>query len=307
MSISMYRDQVDRLRKEIAGLERKRADEVGRAVKEQGDANRVAGSISRTTSESMVRSKLREAERKEKSAADHQTRAAKLGEQVATKQRSLTSAEKNLERALASQRQKDDREARKRQEGERRHLRDMEAARRSLQAPDARASGWAVARAAGPRESGAPPQELEFDVWLSFVGEDRPYVEMVAEGLRNEDVRVFYDLDETVRLWGKDLAEHLDYVYRKASRYCVMFVSEAYARKPWTIHERRGALARALEEEAEYVLPVRFDDTELPGLRPTVAYVDLSEIAPMTLVQFILEKLGRPGIDGDSASEPESS
>jgi hypothetical protein len=71
-----------------------------------------------------------------------------------------------------------------------------------------------------------------------------------------------------------------------------MFISEAYARKPWTVHERRSALARALEEEGEYVLPARFDDTELPGLRPTVAYVDLRELAPQTLVEFILEKLG---------------
>lgn len=104
---------------------------------------------------------------------------------------------------------------------------------------------------------------------------------------------MFYDEDERVNLWGKDLAEHFDHIYRQASRYCVMFVSAAYAAKKWTRHERRSALARAIEEEGEYILPARFDDTELPGLPPTVGYIDLREIAPATLVEFLLEKLGK--------------
>lgn len=48
----------------------------------------------------------------------------------------------------------------------------------------------------------------------------------------------------------------------------------------------------ALVEEGEYILPAKFDQTDLPGLLPTVAYLDLSEIAPATLVEFVLEKVG---------------
>ena len=70
-----------------------------------------------------------------------------------------------------------------------------------------------------------------------------------------------------------------------------MFISEAYASKAWTRHERRSALARALVEEDEYVLPARFDDTELPGLPPTTGYVDLRQYAPATLGEFVLGKL----------------
>jgi len=133
----------------------------------------------------------------------------------------------------------------------------------------------------------------EYDLCLSFAGENRDYVEMVARGLRERDVRVFYDEDEKTKLWGKNLTEHFDRIYRKASRYCVMFISEHYARKPWTRHERRSALARALEEEEEeYILPARFDDTDLEGIPSTVSYLDLTEIAPATLVEHIAEKLG---------------
>jgi hypothetical protein len=38
---------------------------------------------------------------------------------------------------------------------------------------------------------------------------------------------------------------------------------------------------------------LRFDDVEFLGLRPTVGYIDLREHAPMSLVDFILRKLGR--------------
>jgi hypothetical protein len=135
--------------------------------------------------------------------------------------------------------------------------------------------------------------EEEYEVVLSFAGEDRPYVEAVAEYLRGIGIKVFYDKYEESTLWGKDLAEHLDKVYRGSARYCVMFISRHYAEKVWTTHERRSALARALEEKTEYVLPARFDDTEIPGLRPTIGYVNLSVKSPEQLGELILEKLGK--------------
>jgi hypothetical protein len=42
----------------------------------------------------------------------------------------------------------------------------------------------------------------------------------------------------------------------------------------------------------EYVLPVRFDDTEIPGLRPTVVYADARSLKPAQLAGLISEKLG---------------
>lgn len=135
--------------------------------------------------------------------------------------------------------------------------------------------------------------EDAYEVVLSFAGEDREYVEAVARYLVSSDVRVFYDKYEEVTLWGKELTEHLDKVYRGSARYCVMFISKNYANKIWTSHERRSALARAVEEKEEYILPARFDDTEIPGIRRTVGYVDLREKTPEQLGQMILQKLGR--------------
>ncbi|MGB2769621.1 MAG: TIR domain-containing protein [Candidatus Zixiibacteriota bacterium] len=142
-------------------------------------------------------------------------------------------------------------------------------------------------------KKGHPSAENSYEVVLSFAGEDREYVEEVARFLKDNNVRVFYDKYEEVTLWGKDLAEHLDKVYRGSARYCVMFISKHYADKVWTSHERRSALAKAIEEKEEYILPARFDDTEIPGLRQTIRYVDLSEKSPDELGNMILQKLGR--------------
>jgi len=129
-----------------------------------------------------------------------------------------------------------------------------------------------------------------YDVALSFAGEDRWYVEQVANLLREEGIKVFYDKYEQVDLWGKDLYVHLDEVYQKHAKYCVMFISQNYAKKLWTNHERQSAQARAFQERREYILPVRLDDTEIPGIRPTVGYVDGRKNRPEEIAQMILIK-----------------
>jgi len=58
------------------------------------------------------------------------------------------------------------------------------------------------------------------------------------------------------------------------------------------MHEGRSALARALVEHGTYFLPVRLDDSELPGLRSTIGYVDARSTNPEELADMILEKLG---------------
>ncbi|WP_394697894.1 toll/interleukin-1 receptor domain-containing protein [uncultured Methanomethylovorans sp.] len=135
--------------------------------------------------------------------------------------------------------------------------------------------------------------EVNYDIVLSFAGEDRVYVEKVADFLRERGVNLFYDKYETATLWGKDLYEHLAKVYGGNARYCVMFISENYKKKLWTTHERRNAFAKAFMKNEEYILPARFDNTEIEGLRNTIGYIDLTEYDPNEFAELILEKLGK--------------
>jgi TIR domain len=132
---------------------------------------------------------------------------------------------------------------------------------------------------------------FEYDVCLSFAGEDRPYVHRVAKALIAKNVRVFYDQYEQTTLWGKDLYTHLDDIYRNKARFCVMFISEAYSRKLWTNHERQSAQARAFRSHQEYILPAHFDDTDIPGIRETTGYIDLKNYTPTAFAKLILAKM----------------
>jgi hypothetical protein len=134
-------------------------------------------------------------------------------------------------------------------------------------------------------------REFEYDIALSFASEQRDYAEKVAQILKNEGIKVFYDKFEESQLWGKDLYEYLDEIYSKKSKYCVIFISADYASKLWTTHERKSAQTRAFEEKSEYILPVRFDDTEIPGIRKTVGYIDALKTSEELLAIQIRNKL----------------
>ena len=142
-------------------------------------------------------------------------------------------------------------------------------------------------------------QSLEYDVALSFAGEDRDYVSKVAAALRSLNVDVYYDEFDSLNLWGKDLYVYLDEIYRKKARYCVLFLSAHYAAKAWTNHERRSAQARAFSSNQEYILPARFDSTEIPGILPTVGYINLADLSPEAFAEIILRKIGK-GAKGPS-------
>jgi hypothetical protein len=140
-------------------------------------------------------------------------------------------------------------------------------------------------------------QVFDYDVALSYAGEDRVYVQQIAALLQQRDVRVFYDEYAAAELWGSDLYTLIDDVYRRRARFAIAFVSRHYASKPWTRHERQSAQARALTEVGPYFLPVRLDDSELPGLRPTVHYVDARRTSIEQLVSMIQQKLSSvPGV-----------
>lgn len=135
------------------------------------------------------------------------------------------------------------------------------------------------------------PAGEHYDFCLSFAGEQRAYVEEVAHLLREAGMRVFYDFFESANLLGTDLYSHLDEIYNRGSRYCVLFASEAYLRRMWTGHERVSMQDRALRSSSAYVLPVRFDDTEIPGLRGTIGHADARVLSPAALVRLLVAKL----------------
>jgi hypothetical protein len=142
----------------------------------------------------------------------------------------------------------------------------------------------------GRRVNAMKPTQ-KYDVAISYAGEDRQYAEALADALKSRNVRFFYDKYETAALWGKNLYTHLTDIYQNGAHYCVMFLSQHYAKKVWTNHEREAAQARAFQEHEDYILPIRLDDTEIPGILPTIGYLKWSAETPETIADAILSKL----------------
>lgn len=140
---------------------------------------------------------------------------------------------------------------------------------------------------AGPR-----PTSFEYDIAISYAGEDRQVVRPYADSLVENNLRIFFADFEQVGLWGTNLYETFDAIYRLKARYCVLFLSQHYANKVWTNHERRAAQARAVQENREYILPVRLDDTDIPGLSPTIGYLEWNKVGLTGLVEATLKKVG---------------
>jgi GTPase SAR1 family protein len=156
----------------------------------------------------------------------------------------------------------------------------------------------AVERVYGPRiditnkESKKNVKEnYEFDVALSFAGEQREYVEQVANILERKGLEVFYDGFKQSQLWGKNLIEYFQEVYYSRSKFCIMFISSDYLRKMWPVHERRSATTRDLEQFGEYILPVIFEDVDVPGLDKYKGYLDARKLGPEDIAKAFLEKL----------------
>jgi hypothetical protein len=130
-----------------------------------------------------------------------------------------------------------------------------------------------------------------YEVALSYAGEDHDYAEALANELHKRGVKVFYDKYEKATLWGKNLYDHLSDLYQNKAQYCVMILSKHYAAKLWTNLERQAAQARAFSEHEEYILPVRLDDTVIPGILPTVAYLKWPPEDAESIADTIMAKL----------------
>ncbi len=142
-------------------------------------------------------------------------------------------------------------------------------------------------------------RDIVYDVALSFAGEQRVFVNEVADIFRSKGIEVFYDEFYEGKLWGEDLHEYLWRVYYKESKYCIMFISKEYTLKAWPTHEKRAALAREVQKLGGYILPVRFDYSEVPGLAPGIKHLKVNVNwpndgigkNPSEIVEIFIEKV----------------
>lgn len=135
--------------------------------------------------------------------------------------------------------------------------------------------------------------QFEYDVALSFAGEDKAVAEEFASLLVDRNLRVFRDEYQAahVQRWGDGVVDHLVNLYTRKARYCVLLISQHYPLKQWTEAERMAAQERALRDADEYILPIRLDDSEVPGITEAAGYRDLRRHPMESIVDLLEQKL----------------
>lgn len=138
-----------------------------------------------------------------------------------------------------------------------------------------------------------PPRKnitYKYQVALSFAGEDREYAKKLYELLKDKNITVFYDENEQHKLWGKNLEKELQLIYQEKSRYCLVLVSKHYSQKDWTMAELEFILQRSFPN-VDHILPLRIDDTKIPGIKKTIGYIDTRRHTMEKVADLIEEKL----------------
>lgn len=134
-------------------------------------------------------------------------------------------------------------------------------------------------------------QVPDFDVLLSFAGPERHYARAIHDiGVAN-GLRVFLDEEFQHEIWGKNLIEYLDQTYRERGRFVLVLLSQTYRERAYTKVERRASFDRMINEGAEYLLPVKVDDSWIDGLPRSTAYLDLRTLGTLGVSKLLLQKI----------------
>jgi tetratricopeptide (TPR) repeat protein len=150
-----------------------------------------------------------------------------------------------------------------------------------------------------------------FQVALSFPGERREYVRAVAEHLAAALGRenVLYDEYLTAELARPDLDMYLATLYREQSELLVPFLCADYKNKKWCNLEWRQMRAIMFALDGARIMPLRFDDTNIPGMLPIDGYLTIGTRSPQETAALILQRLGdgaRPASQSSAASAVDS-
>ena len=132
---------------------------------------------------------------------------------------------------------------------------------------------------------------FEYDVALSFAAADRVAAEDLAGLLAARNIKVLRAEYHAAERGGSDIVTYIAEMYRTKARYCLLLISKHYPLKAWTEAERTSAREHALRDPEEYILPVRLDDTEVPGMAEVKGYQDLRQGSIEGIVDLVEGKL----------------
>lgn len=132
--------------------------------------------------------------------------------------------------------------------------------------------------------------ESVYDIAISYSSKQKEYVTEVAENLEMSGIKIFFAPFKENEMWGEKLDLYLDETFFSKAKFCIMFISRDYIEIEWCNKEASAAFNRQ-SEMGTYILPVRFDDTQLIGLSPNIAFLTTKDNNPKELSLKVIRKL----------------
>jgi hypothetical protein len=112
----------------------------------------------------------------------------------------------------------------------------------------------------GFRES---TRDFEYDIAVSFAGENRDLARCIAKNLETLDARVFYDENFESNFLGRAWSTEFQRIFSKESRLVVCLLDKNHLNKIWPTFERECFQPRVADAE---VIPIFLDETVFPGI-----------------------------------------
>lgn len=112
----------------------------------------------------------------------------------------------------------------------------------------------------------------EFDIAISFAGENRDLARKFSEKLEIFDVSVFFDELYEVNLLGKALTKQFTKIFNEESKFVLCLLDNNHKAKIWPTFERETFRERVAEEA---IIPVYLDDTIFLGIPEDLYGFDL--------------------------------
>jgi hypothetical protein len=138
-----------------------------------------------------------------------------------------------------------------------------------------------------------PPSPFRFQIALSFPGEFRPRVKMIAEALAATvtQERVLYDEWIRAELARPNLDVYLPQLYHEQSLLLVFFLCGEYARKDWCGLEWRAGRDLLKRKADDRLMFLRLDHADIPGIYSIDGYLDISSMPDDQVAAEILKRL----------------
>lgn len=135
------------------------------------------------------------------------------------------------------------------------------------------------------------PSAFEYDVALSFASANKSTAEKLGDLCTANDITVFLDEYTGAEPWGENVVDHLVNLSARKARCCVLLISQHYPLKRWTEAEQTSVQERALRDPNEYIILLRLDDVDVPGLTTAISYTDIDEHSVEHVVGLLKDKL----------------